>query len=413
MTTLPLMTLSIQNDFKMKRKHHQAKNHTQKALQHISQLPVQQRLEHALALINTVVFEQSQAMGVPRLSPFHLDIIVGDLSQDLTEESEKISKQIYYQTRSQVPSYWRKGTVYCLHTKQALTPSDPMMIFQGYDVLGRPQWQSFLQACLEAQVSGIETAFSEHSQPIALLKLPPFAPKSLNVESQLVYEVLGQLSIGPVNESIRAVRPQDTKRVLSIQILKLAVQQMPLEMRVNVLGFTEDEIQDGAARGEPRGPLAQIRNQLQFLQKNIAKLSEKNQKRLKTDVQVQQEVDDLLNTFKDAVLKIILDGKHRTHHARHRHYQMTRPTSQAWHDAAKAGKERLFFDQHHQTYVVIGPKRRAHIFNQQGKHVTSMRLGHGEVDKKQASQRWVLLTLTQQKEFALWVQNQAMDPHTK
>ena len=154
-------------------------------------------------------------------------------------------------------------------------------------------------------------------------------------------------------------------------------------------------------------PLAQIRNQITLLQKNLNKVSEQHQKGIKTHTHVQQEVEHLLVTLKDSLMRIILDQKQRTHHARHRHYQMTRPTSQAWRDAARAGKERLFFDQHQQTYIAIGPKRRAHVFNQEGKHVTSMRLGHGEVEKKQGSKRWTLMTLEQRQDFFRWVQSQS------
>ena len=44
------------------------------------------------------------------------------------------------------------------------------------------------------------------------------------------------------------------------------------------------------------------------------------------------------------------------------------------------------------SIIVIGPKSRAHVFNQKGRHITSMRLGVGEIERKQGQKRWQMVS---------------------
>ena len=45
-------------------------------------------------------------------------------------------------------------------------------------------------------------------------------------------------------------------------------------------------------------------------------------------------------------------------------------------------------DAHTRAYVVLGPKNRAHLFTSAGKHMTSMQLDPGELDRKVGRRRW-------------------------
>ena len=78
----------------------------------------------------------------------------------------------------------------------------------------------------------------------------------------------------------------------------------------------------------------------------------------------------------------------RTKHAKKRHAEGNRPTGEAMKDARRVGSQSLLFDERRQTWVVIGRRGRAQLFAPAGKHVTSIRLETGEVQRKKGSGRW-------------------------
>lgn len=78
----------------------------------------------------------------------------------------------------------------------------------------------------------------------------------------------------------------------------------------------------------------------------------------------------------------------RTRHAEERHGQGDRPTRMALTDLAQAKDEDVLLDTRQRTFVVLGERGRAHVFNRQGKIVTSVRYSTDAIEKRRAGGRW-------------------------
>jgi hypothetical protein len=81
-------------------------------------------------------------------------------------------------------------------------------------------------------------------------------------------------------------------------------------------------------------------------------------------------------------------GARRTAHAQERHHQGRRPTPAALADLRGAPADRVLFDARHQTYVVLGPRGRTHVFAPEGKLVTSVRYPAATIDRRQKLGHW-------------------------
>ena len=101
-----------------------------------------------------------------------------------------------------------------------------------------------------------------------------------------------------------------------------------------------------------------------------------------------RQAERLLSELRASLKRALSGHKHKTQHAQQRHHEMERPTSHAKRDALSAGDDRLFLDAHKDTLIALGPKGRAHVFSQRAEHVTSVRLGSGELERKLSQGRW-------------------------
>jgi len=80
--------------------------------------------------------------------------------------------------------------------------------------------------------------------------------------------------------------------------------------------------------------------------------------------------------------------RRRTSHAQQRHRQGDRPTWKALSDLASAKDEDLLFDTRKKTLIVLGDRGRAHVFNQAGKLVTSIRYSPSSIERRRERHLW-------------------------
>ena len=78
----------------------------------------------------------------------------------------------------------------------------------------------------------------------------------------------------------------------------------------------------------------------------------------------------------------------RTLHGQRRHAEGDRPTRLALADLARATPENLLVDTRRETLVVVGDRGRAHVFNQAGKLVTSVRYSPAVIEKRRQNGLW-------------------------
>lgn len=380
---------------------------------------VKDPIEQALRLLDSAIRQEAKKAGVLRLSPLHLDLIIGageNLNHRPDQEAiqrqiKKVKQRINEELAAQIPTQWRRGTVFCFDSEQAISPPSHDAIFTGYDALGRPQWQRLLPLCLQRQVEHLDRLYAQPAEAVALMMKAPIGEALINeVAAGRVYEVLAQVVIGPISASFRPLRQEDERYTLTAQMIMSKPRERKLSIHLNILGLDPDEIYEAAAKAAPRGPLARARNCILSAQKEARKLQELlNLKRINYD-RLPDEAERILAHLRDSLFRVLKGDLKRTQHAKTRHHSMERPTSEAWRDAKRAGNERLFWDQHQETVVVVGPKGRVHVFSLDARHVTSMRLGAGELERKTGQGRWRPLIGEQAKTFKFNL-NQSRQSH--
>ena len=362
--------------------------------------PFDPRLTQALRLLNELAQEQAERLGVPRLSPFMVDFELGGDREDLRAQRERVTRQLQERVLAQVPTQWRRGSVYCFYTDSAVEPPDQMSIFVGYDALGRPQWRPFLHLCLEAELPELQSLFADPPKAVALEGAEHLSEALIDeVRAGRVYDILAQLTIGPISPQFTPPRSDEERRILTIQVVLSQPQEQPLQVRVNFMGLSESELFDVAARSAPRSPIAQARTCLQQAQLKVRRLEAQARQGALLGPNLRRQARRQLAGVQSSLLRILNGAEGRTRHAQERHHQGERPTSHARRDAQSAGDERLLFDVHRETVVVIGPKSRAHVFSLSAEHITSLRLGVGEVERKLGQGRWRPLSSERASQF--------------
>lgn len=78
----------------------------------------------------------------------------------------------------------------------------------------------------------------------------------------------------------------------------------------------------------------------------------------------------------------------RTDHAEARHDQGDRPTRMALADLARADDARVLRDVRRKTWIVLGERGRAHVFNPAGRLVTSIRYSPESIERKRRAGIW-------------------------
>lgn len=110
------------------------------------------------------------------------------------------------------------------------------------------------------------------------------------------------------------------------------------------------------------------------------------------------EAEKILRRTARALERIGRQSERRTGHAERRRVDR-RPTSKALEDALSAQDDRLLWDGHRRTVVVLGARGRVHVFSPGGRHITSLVLKREEVEGRKRRERWQALDSTKRRAF--------------
>lgn len=294
-------------------------------------------------------------------------------------------------------SSFRMGRVYCfqcdspecIHTM----PGDPAEVFGGYTPTGKPAWKSFPTLCMEREEPRVDRLYGDFPEVIAFAQeadelkgelLPGFGSGSLT------FSVAGQVVAGLVPSDLGSSRSPDGRIALTLQLVETRSGVEKRRLRLNVVGISPDDIAAAADAGPPRSQAVRLseamrltRQRLNSLGREVA-IAERGGKR----IFVEDKVRPILTQLRGDVERIFRPQRHRTEHASQRHEHGDRPTGLALEDSLKAPSEKFLLDVRNKTYVILGPKNRAHVFSPEGMHVTSMQLEAGELDRKTGRRRW-------------------------
>lgn len=277
---------------------------------------------------------------------------------------------------------WQPGSVFCLQCEQSdcehATPPSSDAVFYRYTPNGKPLFRPLLDILLEERPTLGEQLYRGPHTLVDFLRTEP------QRDDPLLDEVVQRRST--VVEAVLHLgflksRRLDAEHRCAVSILLLREHQ---QYRLHQVGL-EGAIFKRLAELPDSDHIKALNQSLAFGRRKLKRL--RRQTRAGVSDQKVSPVT-VLKQLGTAMRRMSTKHRGRTEHAKIRHAQGDRPTGEALKDAQKVGAMSLLYDERRQTWVVIGRRGRAHLFAAKGRHVTSIRLDTGEVERKKGSGRW-------------------------
>jgi hypothetical protein len=293
---------------------------------------------------------------------------------------------------------FQDGRVYCFWCDAAACvhthPPHEYDTFAGYSPVGRPEWISFPNLCIARNDDRVDLLYEHPPEVIAVMvEGQALAERHLQAfgKGSLIFSVLGQVVAGLVPKDLNVTKTSPQRVALTFQILEQRCGLDAPRLRLNLLGLSFDDILEAASHAHPRETAEWLRRLVLDTRTELETLGRRfnRAERLGESIDRSASVRPLLNHLRSELERTLRLHRQRTLHAQARHATLERPTHHALSDARTAPTERLLFDEEHATVVVLGPKGRAHLFTPEGRHVTSLQLLPGELERKQGKARWV------------------------
>lgn len=288
------------------------------------------------------------------------------------------------------------GRVYCFWCDSAIchhaVPPAPRTVFSGYGPSGLPRWEDLATVCLSRQDARVDLLHRSPPQPFTLSMDERALRRDQLAEfgaTSRLFRILHQAVVGYLPFSDQEVLGNVA---LTLQIVEYqAVGHRP-RLALNIVGKTvtgEDfaAAADGLADRRPADVFETARRRLADLASH------------RPGAERDREFETLLKHCASSLERICRQESRRTKHARMRHRDPTRPAGAALKDVERAGPDQYFLDNRRGTYVVLGPRCRAHFFNKEGRHVTSLVCRGEEIEHRMQTNQWKVLEPTKSSEL--------------
>ena len=182
-----------------------------------------------------------------------------------------------------------------------------------------------------------------------------------------IYHILAQATVGYLSGGKDPRKPEH-HYALSLQAVQAGGGRGPVSL--NILGRLPDGRTGFESVEESESPrlLDAIRKSGRHLSDiDVSSLARRRRGREK-----QRRVMDVLRRLSRNIERIYRQRGRRTQHSEVRHRNKARPASTALADALAAKEQSIYRDVEENTWVILGPRRRVHIFNDAGLHITSL-----------------------------------------
>ncbi len=290
---------------------------------------------------------------------------------------------------------FRPGVVYSFFSEEANPaegcPQSPRDVFAGYSETGVPRFLSMLEYGVEKKHAAVDQLTSESGTIVTIKsgrdellskRLPDFERRNRN------YDIRGQIVLGYFTQK---VAEREERFAVTIQIVRSSTRSRVVRLGLNAIGL----LPDGRPVlrliiEEPEHPLAEL---IRHADRSLARINQEL-KKLPSGKRLPHAAmcaDELLAEM------ALGQGRHsrreswRTRHASERARTRTRPTGCARSDLGRARPQQVLLDKQEKTFIILGPKGRIHVFNEGGRHVTSLQLEKRAIDQRQARKRWIAL----------------------
>jgi hypothetical protein len=266
----------------------------------------------------------------------------------------------------------------CAHS----VPEGPRSVFTGYGPTGLPLWKDLATVALERRDPRIDDLYREPPIPFSILQhgedlvsaqLPVYGKRSA------IYRILGQVSVGYLSLPV-GPRSERTTAALTLQAVEVARGRQ--RVHLNVIG----RLPDGTDlwRFLEEEPDSRLADALRTARERLAEFRFRRRRGRPPAHEAMATLGRLARNLD----RIFRQQVRRTKHSQDRHLNRERPAAAALRDAIDARPEEIFRDVSESTWVVIGPRSRVHIFNDQGKHITSVVYPGETVRRRTVQGKW-------------------------
>jgi len=285
---------------------------------------------------------------------------------------------------------YQKGRVHCYRCATSdcehAAPPSPLSVFAGYEPMGSPEWHDLVQAFIEARDPRVDQLFAKGSRALALVQLGnQLKGRQLSTfgKSSKTYALLGQVVAGYFGHG-------DNRVAVTFQIVEARGADGRVRLHLNTIARTPDgaAFDDLLAAGwEPSVHRARAvaARTLGDLEKRVQLAKEGG--RTEEIREVLRRVPSLLHRLCESIERGDRQAKRRTHHVEERR-QDRRPVHKAIDDARGAAPDAVYFDERTAALIACGDQGRAHVFNNEGRHVTSFVIRSDAIQLRLRTERW-------------------------
>ena len=310
----------------------------------------------------------------------------GDLERAAQAAATSLSATLADALRAR--ALFRPGRVVCLRCASTecehAQPGSEREVFAGYGPTGLPRFQDFPQLLLARGEERIDGLYAERPQLLALsMSGVELAANLLAVyrDTASGYRLHGQVVAG----WFRGPGPDGIASTVAVTFQIASVPQGPRRCLygLNVIGKGPggESLEAFCSRLDAIPWLEPVR----WAQSILEQLGRGARANAEAE---ERRIAGILRGLAARFDKGQRASGRRTQHAEERHREGARPTRMALRDLARARPDGIFIDTRYDTFVVLGEKGRAHVFNREGRLVTSLRHSPDAIARRQKRGTW-------------------------
>jgi hypothetical protein len=357
------------------------------------------RLRQALALLGAAARDRLRAAGGNGRRPdleltLRLPLAEGELPAALEALDAELTGAL--REALAATALCSPGRVWCPRCASAecehAAPADPRQVFAGWGASGLPRFLDLGQLLLEAQHPRVVELYDERPQLLTLVQgwrdlagalLPAYRERfgGLRVHGQVV---AGWYRAGA------PAGPGHGRLAIAVQLLSSG-EGRRRRHALHLLAGADAGLLEGLQDRHGRLPWADA---LRWAETTLEQIhASMRRPRAPAPAALEARLQGLLLHLAERLERPFQGRQRRTGHAQERHSSVRpenggRPTRTALADLRAAPAERILFDPRHETYVVLGPHGRTHVFAGGGKLVTSLRYPAATIARRQKSGDW-------------------------
>lgn len=358
---------------------------------------VEERLRYhldAMARLAAEVVVRRTGQLSPPMDHLPTELVLHLRDRDQAEGVERVLEHWLRQAdqAQEARDAFRSGHVYCFWCESPVcehsSPSEPMHVFDGYEPTGRPRWVDFAALCYELKDERSDRVLSGSDEIVALYtpgsRLKAAQIPEFGGESE-IYDVIGQVNAGYFKN-----RTGDRDLAVSIQVVGSKRGDGLVHLTLHVIATSDlFDVTGGTHDADLQRMIFAARQRLHAAERTLHRSVRRGRQRGSRTMgsEVERVLRDLVRD---------IDHHYRTHgrrtkHARKRSDDRGRPTETAFPEARRAHVSDVLRDVVSDAFVVLGKRGRIHVFREDGKHVTSVRMGGDEIRRRCSTKRWIRL----------------------